>query len=201
MSIPTKTIALVGKSTVPVQDPAYKFIKELAYNLVASGYAIRHGGYGGGIMDAAAEGAALAILENNLHASCNIGVPESRFDVDYARVKSGVFLEPARDICDRLRSLVLSSNYMIVAPRGGDGTMLELQLALHENLVRDAGRARPIILCELPGGTRWSDILDIQLNLLDNDTHSLHNHLWVHVAHSVKEIIDLLAFYEASVRP
>lgn len=158
------TVALIGKSTVPSDDGAYLFTKQLAFELVAKGYQIRHGGYTGGIMEAAAEGANMAIAETGLGRSYNMGVPEVRFDATYARTSATLFLPPAKDICDRLRGMILESDFIVVAPRGGDGTMLELQLALHENLLAGlSGIVRPIILCELPHGTPWTAILNSQL--------------------------------------
>ncbi len=188
-----KTIAIIGKSTVPQNNPSYKFSEQLAYDLVSSGYAIRHGGYAGGIMQAVSNGASKAIAEHGFNHDRNIGIPEVRFDSDSERTSGKFFLDAAKDICDRLRGVVLESDYIVVAPRGGDGTMLELQLAIHENtLGKYTGIIRPIILCELPGETPWSKIVNRQLADLDNGIKNIADCGWVHVVHSVEEVKNII---------
>lgn len=183
------TISILGKSTVPKASPSYTKTEELAYQLTASGYTIRHGGYAGGLMEAAADGATRAILEHHLPSDHHIGVPETRFDRSYARTQGHTFLDPAQDICDRLRHIILAADALVIAPRGGDGTMLELQLALHENTLSasQGWRVRPIILLELPNETPWSAILTAQLHALDNGIDGPQDCPWIIVTHSVEE--------------
>lgn len=185
-----KTIAIIGKSTVPKDNPSYIFSKELSYQLVKKGYAIRHGGYAGGIMEAVSDGAARAIKESGLDPNLNTGIPEARFDTDYERTKGEIFLNPSKDICERLNNIILKSDYIVVSPRGGDGTMLELQLAIHENMLgKYTGVIRPIIVCELPEETEWTSILNTQLKYLDNGIQSIDDCPWITVTKSLEETL------------
>ncbi len=188
-----KTIAIIGKSTLPATSPAYKFSKKLAYELTTHGFYLRHGGYAGGIMQAVSEGASCAIKEGNLSPHLNVGVPEVRFDTDYKRVANSKFLKASKNITERLNNLILKSDCLIVSPRGGDGTMLELQLAIHENMLGEyTGIIRPIIICELPGETQWRKILNSQLSLLDNNVSNINNCPWMHTVHSVKDVLEII---------
>lgn len=169
-----KTISIIGKSTLPTNNASYQFSEKLAYELMRGGFTIVHGGYAGGIMEAVSTGASRAITKFGLSKQLNMGVPEERFDANYTRTNGGYFTKPAKDICDRLRTIILNSDCIVVAPRGGNGTMLELQLAIHENtLSAYTGIIRPIIACELPGETPWSDILETQIKNLDNRFRSI----------------------------
>lgn len=191
------TIGIIGKSTVSKEDPPYIFIEELAYRLASAGCSIRHGGYSGGIMEAAARGAARAISESSFGNVLSIGIPEKRFDLDYPRTSDTQFIEPAEDICERLRGIILDSECIIVSPKGGDGTMLELQLAIHENrLGKYAGMIRPIIICELTGGTPWSALIDHQLKELDNGIAGMEDCPWMRIANSVDDVMREIALAE-----
>lgn len=178
-----KKVAILGKSTVNPTHPAYIFTKELAYLLVKEGKQVLHGGYQGGVMQAVAKGAYDAAVELKTAKVLSIGVPEQRFDRNWQRTKNTTFLAPALDICERLRHIVLDADAIVIAPQGGDGTMLELQLAMHENLLaQNEKQIKPIVICQLPNCTNWKEILNMQLSLLDKGLHSTKDLPWLRFA-------------------
>ena len=156
-----KTISFFGKSTVDENTSEYKITKQLAREVVRAGFGVIHGGYAGGIMQAVSEGAQEAIEEGNLLPKLNLGIPEERFDQDWPRVSNATFSKPAADIFDRLR-LVTSGDIVIVAPVGGDGTALELDIVIHENLLAEYTGApiKPIIFLLTETGTDWKKFLE-----------------------------------------
>lgn len=170
-------ISIIGKSTVPPSDPAYQLIQDITRFVLGQGHTVIHGGYAGGIMQAVADSAYTYLLQNNLPLSRNIGVPEKRFDNDWPRVEHAYFTEPSNDIFDRLRSVVGESDVVIVSSRGGDGTMLELQVILHENMLCKYTKKEPtkvvILQTSFEGSVNWKKIVETQLLLLDNSISSI----------------------------
>jgi predicted Rossmann-fold nucleotide-binding protein len=177
-------ISIIGKSTVAQDLPHYQLIKSLAYKLVCNGHTIIHGGYAGGMMQAASDGAQVAIDEFQLNQSMNIGIPEERFDSDYERVAKATFCKPSKDIFDRLRDIVGSSDVVIVAPIGGDGTMLEVQVTIHENMLSSYNKRPPTKLIFLQtdymGTTDWKSIISTQLELLENSVSDYAQIPWIY---------------------
>lgn len=174
-----KKISIFGKSTVEKTEKSYQIIKGLAYQLVKNNHICVHGGYAGGIMEAVSEGAQRAIDENGLCPNLNIGVPELRFDQKWARVPEAVFTEPATDIYSRLK-MIMESELFIVAPSGGDGTLLEADIVIHENLINELLNKpiKPIIFIE-GEDKKWTHLFNSRLENLDISKTSIDDYSWV----------------------
>jgi hypothetical protein len=141
-------------------------------------------------MQAVSEGAQEAIDEGNLSPKLNLGIPQERFDHDWPRVANATFSEPAADIFDRLR-LVTSGDIVIVAPIGGDGTALELDIVIHENLLAEYTGApiKPIILLVTETGTDWKNFLKSR-SLLATSANVLEKH-WVYFADTTEQVLTI----------
>lgn len=187
-----KTISFFGKSTVDENTIEYITTKQLAKEVVRVGFGVIHGGYAGGIMQAVSEGAQEAIEEENLSPKFNLGIPEERFDKDWSRVSKAVFSKPAADIFDRLR-LVTSGDIVIVAPIGGDGTALELDIAIHENLLTEYTGApiKPIIFLLTETGTDWKKFLESRSLLATNA--NIFEKGWLYFADSSEQVMSILS--------
>ncbi|MAQ77277.1 hypothetical protein CL684_02015 [Candidatus Campbellbacteria bacterium] len=174
-----KRISIFGKSTVHENEMSYKIIKELAYRLVTDGNVCMHGGYAGGIMQAVSDGAQSAIDECNLDINLNIGVPEIRFDEKWPRVPTATFTEPAIDIYDRLR-IITQSDIFVVAPSGGDGTLLELNIVIHENTINELlGKPVKTIVCIEGPDNKWSNLFQSRLDNLDISKNMVTQYSWI----------------------
>ena len=186
-----KTISFFGKSTVDENTIEYKITKQLAKEVVRAGFGVIHGGYAGGIMQAVSEGAQEAIEEGDLSPNLNLGVPEKRFDQDWPRVSKATFSKPAPDIFDRLR-LVTSGDIVIVAPIGGDGTALELDIVIHENLLAEytGTPIKPIVFLFTQTGTDWKKFLESRSILATGA--NIFEKIWIHFVHTIEEALDVI---------
>ncbi len=186
-----KKISIIGKSTVDKNSSEFKLVQELARRLVLSGLGVIHGGYAGGMMEAVSNGAYEAIQEKGWPQELNLGIPEERFDKDWPRVEGAHFSEPAKDIFDRLR-LVTSGDCVVVAPIGGDGTALEVDIVIHENLLAkySGEKIKPIIFLETENGTKWKEFISSR-NLLTTSEKILEKD-WIYFVESVDDIINLI---------
>lgn len=162
-------------------EKGYKLIKELSYTLVKNNYACMHGGYSGGIMEAVADGAYKACKEDKKQQSIfNIGVPEVRFDEKWSRVKNAHFTKAAKDIFERLKTIT-QSDLFIVAPFGGDGTFLELDLIIHENIINEILNKpiKQIIFIE-DQNMQWSNLFAARLDNLNISKRNKSDYPWAH---------------------
>ena len=186
-----KKVSIIGKSAVDSNTQEFKMVHSLAKKLVESGFGVIHGGYAGGMMEAVSNGANEAIQENGLSKEFNIGIPEERFDKDWPRVESAHFSDPSKDIFDRLR-LVTAGDVVVVAPIGGDGTALEVDIVIHENLLTkySGEKIKPIIFLETKQGTKWKEFISSR-NLLATSEKVLEKD-WIYFVSSVEEVIDLV---------
>ncbi len=194
-----KKISIFGKSTVDEFSFDYHLIRELSYQLVKNNYSCCHGGYAGGIMQAAADGAHQACLDfckdQKIH---NIGVPEERFDKEWPRVPNSFFTDTAIDIYDRLRTIT-SSDVFIVSSKGGDGTLLEVDIVIHENTINEyLGKStKPMIFLE-GKDKKWSKLFSARLQHLDISKKDRKDYPWcifIDISHkqiskSVKEVFE-----------
>lgn len=189
-----KKISIFGKSTVEKSEKSYQIIKELAYQLAKNNCTCIHGGYAGGIMEAVSEGAQKAINNYGLDLNLNIGVPEIRFDKKWPRVPEAVFTEPAIDIYSRLKKIT-ESDLFIVAPSGGDGTLLEADIVIHENLINELLNKpiKPIIFIE-GEDKKWTHLFNARLRNLDISKTSIYDYPWVlFVQYSELENVNTIA--------
>ncbi len=191
-----KQISIFGKSTVKESKKSYQIIKEVAQRLVLEGCICMHGGYSGGVMQAVADGAQLAIQENHLDPGLNIGVPEQRFDKKWPRVPFATFTEPASDIYDRLRTL-MTSDVFIVAPDGGEGTFLELDIAIHENSINQLlGKPTKPIICLEGEDKKWTNLFISRLRYLDISKREEGQYPWISFidcsGYGVSELVDII---------
>lgn len=175
-----KKISIFGKSTVNEDEKGYHIVNHLAYELVSRGNACIHGGYAGGIMQAVSDGAQRAIIEHHLLDNLNVGVPECRFDENWPRVSVSTFTEPAIDIYDRLRTIT-QSDVFVVAPFGGDGTLLEADIVIHENTINELlGKPiKPIIFIE-DQSNKWTNLFQARLDNLDISKRTFEDYSWAH---------------------
>ena len=174
-----KQISIFGKSTVDEKKLSYQIIKELSYQLVLDKNTCMHGGYAGGIMQAVADGAQKAIEIHDLENNLNIGVPEERFDEKWPRVPKATFTEPAIDIYSRLR-IITQSDIFVIAPDGGEGTLLEADIVIHENSINELlGKpVKPIIFIE-GSDKKWTNLFQARLDNLDISKKSIGQYPWV----------------------
>lgn len=187
-----KKISIIGKSTVDKNSSEFKLVQELARRLVLSGSGVIHGGYAGGMMEAVSNGAHEAIQEKGLPRELNLGIPEERFDKDWPRVEGARFSDPSKDIFDRLR-LVTAGDVVVVAPIGGDGTALEVDIVIHENLLAkySGEKIKPIIFLETENGTPWKEFVSSR-NLLATSEKILEKD-WIYFVSSVEEVTALIS--------
>jgi predicted Rossmann-fold nucleotide-binding protein len=190
-----KYFSIFGKSTVANQSREYQFTEEVTKSLIENDFGVIHGGYAGGIMQAVADTAYNTIKENGLPFERNIAVPQVQHDATgWDRVENAFFVEPAKDIYSRLRDVSGHSDIAIVAPLGGDGTMLELNIVWHENVLAKytGDTVVPIIILQTENGTDWKNILETLVIGLDNSTNSLDEIEWVYFASNINEFNDLV---------
>lgn len=176
-----KQISIFGKSTVSQEKKSYQLIEELSYELVKNDYACVHGGYAGGIMQAVADGANKASIKfNKEQRTFNRGIPEKRFDEKWPRVPKAHFDEASEDIYSRLKSITLSDMF-IAAPDGGDGTLLETDIVIHENTINEllGIKVKPIIFIE-GEDRKWSKIFQNRLENLDISKRNVSDYPWVY---------------------
>lgn len=186
-----KKISIIGKSTVDSNSQEFKMIHSLAKKLVENGRGVIHGGYAGGIMEAVSNGAHEAIQENNLSKEFNLGIHEERFDKDWPRVEGAHFSDPSKDIFDRLR-LVTAGDVVVVAPIGGDGTALEVDIVIHENLLTkySGEKIKPVIFLETENGTKWKEFISSR-NLLATSEKILEKD-WIYFVKNIDDIITII---------
>lgn len=174
-----KQISIFGKSTVGESKKSYQIINQLAYEIVSRGNICMHGGYAGGIMQAVSDGAQRAIDDYGLENTLNIGVPEERFDQKWPRVPVATFTDSAIDIYSRLK-IITQSDLFIVAPSGGDGTLLEADIVIHENSINELlGKpTKPIIFIE-GKDKKWTNLFQARLDNLDISRRSVNEYSWL----------------------
>jgi predicted Rossmann-fold nucleotide-binding protein len=195
-----KFVSIFGKSTVPSDTQSYQLTKAVTKLLLERGCGVIHGGYAGGIMQAVADQAEETIFELKLPPERNIAVPQQQHDtVGWERVPVAQFSIPAPDVYDRLRMMVKNSAFAIVGPRGGDGTMLELIMVWHENVINEALGLKtiPLIVLQSADGTNWTRLLESMVNELDNGVSNVGEIKWLHIYNSLDSFsADLGSFLE-----
>lgn len=186
-----KKVSIIGKSTVDKNLKEFKMMQDLSKKLVSSGIGVIHGGYAGGIMEAVSNGANEAIQEKCLSKEFNVGIPEERFDKDWPRVIGASFSNPAQDIFDRLR-MVTAGDAVVVAPIGGDGTALEIDIIIHENLLAkySGQKIKPIIFIETEHGTKWKEFISGR-NLLATSEKVLEKD-WVYFVTTTESVVNII---------
>lgn len=190
-----KYFSIFGKSTVDNQSREYQFTEEVTKFLIEEGFGVIHGGYAGGIMQAVSDTAYQTIMTNGFPLERNIAVPQVQHDATgWDRVQNAFFMEPAKDIYSRLRDVSGHSSVAIVAPLGGDGTMLEFNIVWHENVLAKytGDTIVPIIILQTENGTDWKSILETLVTRLDNSINSLDEIEWVYFASNINEFNDLV---------
>jgi predicted Rossmann-fold nucleotide-binding protein len=190
-----KFVSIFGKSTVRPDSQSYIFTKEITRHLIENGYGVIHGGYAGGLMQAVADEAHETLIRLKLPKERNIAIPQTQHDsVGWKRVPNAMFTKPALDVYDRLRTMVTNSDFVVIGPRGGDGTMLELITVWHENVIAEAshGKVTPIVVLESNEGTDWRRILSTLVDSLDNSYASMNDIPWLHFARNNEDITKYL---------
>ena len=184
--------SLFGKSTIEHNGTDYKIIKDVTRVLLEKGYGVIHGGYAGGAMEAVNESALEFIRSEHKSPCLNIAVPHVGFDSKWNRVTGATFTEAAEDIFDRLR-IINSGDIMVVLPKGGWGTQLELTLAIHENQIAESlgGKIKPIIFVSSEIGTKWEDLLKYTIEHLDLPDQSVDK-TWIYFVNSAKELGEIV---------
>jgi predicted Rossmann-fold nucleotide-binding protein len=185
-----KYVSIFGKSTVDNGSREYQFTEEVTRYLIENDLGVIHGGYAGGIMQAVADTADKILKEKGLPLERNIAVPQIQHDgAGWARVQNASFTVPAEDIYSRLRNVAGHSDIAIIAPLGGDGTMLELTVVWHENVLAKytGSTVVPVIVLQTENGTDWKKIIETLVIELDNSTNSLEELNWVHFASNLEE--------------
>lgn len=128
-------IAIFGSSRVRPGDPLYALAEKLGFRLAQAGYNVCNGGYGG-VMEASARGCRRG-------GGRALGVPIAGSGTPNAYVDE---LAPARDLWERLRTLVETGSGYVVLP-GGTGTLLELAM-VWELAYKGWARSAPIWVWE-----------------------------------------------------
>ena len=175
--------SVFGKSIVKNTSEEYKLVKNLTVSLLSRGYGVIHGGYAGGIMEAVADTAFSYLLEHNLPPERNIAVPQLQHDkAGWPRVENATFLDVSEDIFCRLKNILSYSQLVVIAPLGGNGTMLELDIVIHENmLAKHTGqKVLPVLVVQTAQGTNWRKIISTIMMELDNSIVSLNEIDWLH---------------------
>lgn len=188
-------VSIFGKSTVPQDSAEYKFVEEVTEILILNDYGVIHGGYNGGMMQAVADTAHRILVEKKLPLERNIAVPQLQHDAaNWSRVQAASFTEPARDIFDRLRNVAGNSDVAVVAPLGGDGTLLEVAVIWHENSLAKYTGAKivPLIILTTDKGTNWRKILEVFIEELDSSHEPLELLDWVYFVSSPLEFKETL---------
>lgn len=178
-----KYVSIFGKSTLDSNSKEYNFVEEITEYLIRENHAVIHGGYAGGVMQAVADTAHRLILELGLPQERNIAVPQIQHDgAGWARVDNAHFLQPAGNIYDRLKNVASYSDIAIVAPKGGDGTLLELATVWHENVIakHTGDSITPLIILSTDDGTDWHKILETFVRELDTSNDSLDELNWLY---------------------
>ncbi len=190
-----KYVSIFGKSTVGRDSREYKFTEEVTGYLIENDFGVIHGGYAGGIMQAVADKAYNVLSEKNLPLERNIAVPQIQHDgAGWGRVENASFTEPSKDIYARLRNVAGHSDIAVLAPRGGDGTMLELTVVWHENVLAKytGSTIVPIIMMQTEDGTNWRKIAETLVAELDNSTDSIDELDWIYFASNLEEFSKLI---------
>lgn len=157
-----KIIACFGKSTVENFSSSYILSKDIGKGLVSEGYAIIHGGYSGGLMEAVSLGAQEAIQKNKLSSLRDLGVPMVDLDNDWKRTDRTYFVKTCKTLSERLDILINMADAYLILPEGGFGTMLELTYAIHQNEL-DKKVQKPIYVM----AERWKVITDMMIQNLE----------------------------------
>ena len=195
----TFRVSMTGRTTCPRESEDFSFAKELARVVVEIWWGVIHGGTmdnnGAGIMQAFAEGAYEAIVENALPLERNIGNTTQVFtDKWWAghRTTNTTFIEPeAKSIDEMTERMTDECDIQLVFSRAGSGTLYEtatqlfkLDLATYYE-VRE--KTVPIVFV----GTVWQNFLHRCDNNLDL-SRAFSDNLDIHVITSVEEWKQLL---------
>lgn len=188
-----KFVSIFGKSTVARESTDYTLVQEVVRLLIENDYGVMHGGYAGGIMEAVAEEAFRTIQTHNFPLERNIGVPQKQHDeAGWARVPHAVFTDVSNSVFERLQNIT-NTDIAIVAPLGGDGTLLELATIWHENVTSNRSKPIiPIIVLQTEAGTNWKLILETMNRELDNGSNTLTDIPWLHFAPDSKTCMKVL---------
>lgn len=190
-----KYISIFGKSTVDSNSHEYKLTADVTRYLIENDYGVIHGGYAGGIMQVVADEAHKVLVEKELPLERNIAVPQIQHDgAGWARVENASFTEPASNIFARLRNVAGHSDIAVVAPLGGDGTMLEVTVVWHENVIAKYTGTPivPLVVLQTAGGTDWKGIMETLVEKLDTSTNSLEEFDWLHFASTLEEFDNII---------
>lgn len=186
--------SIIGKSTLEINSIEYTYIQEATHELLERGYGIIHGGYAGGSMQAANDTAYKFLKRIHWPMERNIGVPQKQHDCLWPRVDGALFTEPAEDIYDRLR-WVLVGNIIIVGPVGGDGTELEQTAIFHENIIQGSlagGIIKPLIFLQTKTGTQWESHIQNKLNILSANIKDSRALSWLYFSHTMNDFKTIL---------
>lgn len=192
-------ISIFGKSTVDPESREYEITAEATRHMLAKGYGVIHGGYAGGIMQAAADAAFEYLSENNLPLERNIAVPQREHDaVGWERVKNATFSDVADNIYERLHMVTGHSDIALVGPLGGDGTLLEAAVFYHVNAIAKytGDRIVPLVFLDTEGGTEWREIFEFTTKKLDSSAQSLEDIEWIHFVKNLDELDEVIERYE-----
>lgn len=184
-----KFAACIGKSSLIKNGQDFKTIYKIGFNLIDNGFGVIHGGYSGGAMQAINEGANRAIKKNRYNEYSNIGVPLQMLEKKWQRVQYGVFLKPATNLSQRIDSIILNADVIVVLPKGGYGTLLEAIYAFHLNQINDVNnnKIKPIIFY----GNKWKTLMINMLKGLDVKDQS-NGKKWCYFVNSLKDFNKIL---------
>ena len=194
-----KFVSVFGKSTVAVDSAEYKLVQSVTKLLIEHDYGVMHGGYAGGTMEAVAEQAYARLTENNLPLERNIAVPQKQHDeAGWPRVSHATFMPASDDVFARLK-IITDVDVAIVAPVGGDGTLLELATIWHENSISNRSRkVVPLIILTTNTGTNWKQLLETMNRELDNGKESIHELPWLHFVDTPNECLSIIESYHSA---
>jgi len=182
-------VGIFGKNYVDPASTEYVDLQEFTKTIVARGHGIVHGGYMG-LMKAAADGANTSIEAHSLSPRLNIGVLEELLELHNIEKANCSYTIPAKGILERVDTLLKLSDCIVVAERGGFGTLLEIVATFHTNQLHKkfGGEVKPIIFVGATWKKLYNDIIS-SLDMYKQDDGSSFIH-FVETYNEALEIID-----------
>jgi len=159
-----KYVSIFGKTFIDETSSEYMHLKKFAGDLITHNLGVIHGGYIG-MMKAIAEGANDVIEKEMKSPNLNIGIPEDTFELHNVQKSKASHTVPAKGIMERVDTLIRLSNFIVVAERGGFGTLLETIATVHLNQLNKkfGGEVRPLIFV----GLAWKELFNTIVQTLD----------------------------------
>jgi len=159
-----KYIAIFGKTFIDDTSEEYKRLELFASEIINNDFGVVHGGYVG-LMKAVSDGANKSIIEHDKNKELNIGVIEESLEFNNVPKSDCMHTFPARGIMERADTLIKLSDCVVVAERGGFGTLLEIVGVFHMNQLNKkfGGLVRPIIFI----GGEWLKLYSDIISSLD----------------------------------